>query len=184
MSALTPQARLFVYRTILRPSLHSFSTSITFHTASSSSSQTTPSQSPSTEPTPTPTPTPLPQIIPTPLTRPALHRLHALSALRPPPPDSEEERVLTQELGELVGLMELVKGVEIPEGVLDKEGGVGGLLAEGVGAVVIGRPGEGEGVGEGVKREAKGKHGHELLGWSPTRTGDFYSSALPSSKST
>lgn len=66
------------------------------------------------------------------LSRAELHRLHRLSALNPPPADSPEERELLQELGELVGLMDMVKDVELPA-MTDEE--VGRLLAGGVGSV-------------------------------------------------
>jgi hypothetical protein len=61
-----------------------------------------------------------------------LHRLHRLSALNPPASGSEEEKEMLAELGTLVGLMDLVQAVEMEPG-LD----VGGLLADGVGEMVI-----------------------------------------------
>jgi hypothetical protein len=61
-----------------------------------------------------------------------LYRLHRLSALNPPPSGSEEEKEMLAELDTLVGLMDLVQAVEMELG-LD----VSGLLAEGVGEMVI-----------------------------------------------
>jgi hypothetical protein len=94
-----------------------------------------------------------------------LERLHRLSALNPPLPGSKEEKELLEGLNELVGLMEAVKAVQLPEG---KEA-VGELLNQGVGEVVIGEETGGErGSGE--------VEGRELLGWATRRKGDYYHS--------
>ncbi|WVN86421.1 uncharacterized protein L203_101585 [Cryptococcus depauperatus CBS 7841] len=114
----------------------------------------------------------IPKITPTHISRQTLERLHKLSALAPPPPDSLEEKQLIKELSELIGLMDLVKQVELPQEAIP------GLLGEGIGAVRVGE----------AKQEMKGtagdeatwqgeKHGKDLLEWSPTRIGDYYSSA-------
>lgn len=68
--------------------------------------------------------------------------------------------------------MELVKGVQLPEG----EEGIRGLLVEGVDEVVIGEPHEvGEGVGgEGVGRRDGEISGRELLKWGTRTVGDYY----------
>ena len=109
---------------------------------------------------------PLPEIKPATLSHDALLRLHKLSALNPPAEGSEEERELVDGLGELIGLMELVKDVEL-------EGDVGELLAEGVGEVVI----DGSETTISPKPTTPGsseKSGKELLDWATRRVGDFY----------
>lgn len=114
----------------------------------------------------------LPITKPAHITRQQLEKLHTLSALAPPPAGSQEEKQLLEGLSELVGLMELVKDVELP----NEE--IGGLLAEGVGSVWIREidpKDEGKAENEVNARE---KSGQELLDWSPTRLGDYYSSAL------
>jgi hypothetical protein len=94
-----------------------------------------------------------------------LERLHRLSALNPPPPGSKEEKELLEGLNELVGLMEAVKAVQLPEG---KEA-VGELLNRGVGEVVIGEE-------TGVERGTGEVEGRELLRWATRRKGDYYHS--------
>ncbi|GFZ50604.1 hypothetical protein JCM24511_08362 [Saitozyma sp. JCM 24511] len=79
-----------------------------------------------------PLPLAIPRIPAATITPEALQRLHRLSALNPPPSGSQEEKEVLAELGTLVGLMDLVQAVEMEVG-LD----VGGLLADGVGEVVI-----------------------------------------------
>ncbi|WVQ73470.1 hypothetical protein IAR50_003042 [Cryptococcus sp. DSM 104548] len=113
----------------------------------------------------------IPQIAPTPLSRDVLVRLHKLSALTPPPEGSGEEAELMDELGELVGLMDLVKQVELPQEEIE------GLLGEGIGAIRVGESDVGK---EDVAGPIEGKQesGKKLLEWSPTRVGDFFSSAL------
>lgn len=140
---------------------------------------------------------------PTPLilSREELHRLHRLSALDPPAANSPEERELLEDLGALVGLMDMVKDVELPK-MTDEE--VGRLLAGGVGSVEFdGLDGEdwddvGHGVGsaaeprtgeqeegrDGIvekgKAASKGKdttkRGRELLEYATNRRGDYYMS--------
>lgn len=67
--------------------------------------------------------------------------------------------------------MELVKEVELPH----EE--IGGLLAEGVGSVWI-REIDLQDEKKAENVNAREKSGQELLDWSPTRLGDYYSSAL------
>jgi len=92
-----------------------------------------------------------------------LERLHRLSALNPPPSGSKEEKELLEGVNELVGLMEAVKAVQLPEG---KEA-VGDLLNQGVGEVVIGEE-------TGTDRGTGEVEGRELLGWATRRKGDYY----------
>jgi hypothetical protein len=94
-----------------------------------------------------------------------MERLHRLSALNPPLPGSAEEKELLEGLNELVGLMEAVKAVELPEG----KDAVQKLLNRGVGEVVIGQDTGGEGEKEKVE-------GRELLKWATRRKGDYYHS--------
>lgn len=94
-----------------------------------------------------------------------LERLHRLSALNPPLSGSKEETELLDGLNELVGLMEAVKAVQLPEG---KEA-VGELLNQGVGEVVIGEE-------TGTERENGEVEGRQLLGWATRRKGDYYHS--------
>ncbi|KAK8858848.1 hypothetical protein IAR55_003078 [Kwoniella newhampshirensis] len=139
--------------------------------------------------TPTPIPTPIQ------LDRPTLHRLHHLSALNPPPPDSIEEKQLLSDLSDLISLMDQVKSVRLPTSHEER----GRLLGQGVGQVKIDegvfdrlnaisspeKHGEAEVQGnelrdedcneEGQTEETSGK---ELLNWATTRVGDFYSSKL------
>ena len=123
-------------------------------------------------------PDPLPDIKPKMLSRTTLHKLHRLSALNSPPNDSEEEKKLLHELGELVGLMELVKDVRL-------DGDVGELLAEGVGEVFIGevdnsdhsnKPRRGDSAVQetSLGKDPDEKSGRELLDWASRRIGDFY----------
>lgn len=147
------------------------------YTSTSTSQPTQPLSAPALEPTPAsiselPTLGVLPITKPAHITRQQLEKLHTLSALAPPPAGSQEEKQLLEGLSELVGLMELVKDVELP----NEE--IGGLLAEGVGSVWIREidpKDEGKAENEVNARE---KSGQELLDWSPTRLGDYYSSAL------
>lgn len=67
--------------------------------------------------------------------------------------------------------MELVKEVELPH----EE--IGGLLAEGVGSVWI-REIDLQDEKKAENVNAREKSGQELLDWSPTRLGDYYSSAM------
>jgi len=94
-----------------------------------------------------------------------IERLHRLSALNPPHSGSKEEKELLEGLNELVGLMEAVKAVQLPEG---KEA-VGELLNQGVGEVIIGEK-------TGTDRVAGEVEGRELLGWATRRKGDYYHS--------
>ncbi|KIR58440.1 hypothetical protein I312_106544 [Cryptococcus bacillisporus CA1280] len=147
------------------------------YTSTSTSQPIQPLSTPVSEPTPAsiselPTLGIMPTIKPVHITRQQLEKLHTLSALAPPPAGSQEEKQLLDELSELVGLMELVKDVELPQEEIE------GLLAEGVGAVRIGEIDlKDEGKAEN-KVNGREKSGQDLLDWSPTRLGDYYSSAL------
>jgi hypothetical protein len=110
-----------------------------------------------------PQPAPIPTIPRSTLKSADLERLHRLSALDPPTKGSQEEEDLLKGLNELVGLMEVVKGVELPQG---KEA-IGELLTQGVGEVVIGEHTGGEREGEAV-------NGRELLQWATRKKGDYY----------
>lgn len=92
-----------------------------------------------------------------------LARLHRLSALNPPLPGSREEADLLKGLNELVGLMEVVKAVELPEG----KQAIGELLTQGVGEVMIGE-------NTGKDRDEGQIKGRELLEWATSRKGDYY----------
>lgn len=94
-----------------------------------------------------------------------LARLHRLSALIPPESNSQEETDLLRGLNELVGLMEVVKAVELPQG----SEAMGELLTQGVGEVIIDE--------HTVQERDEGKvGGRELLGWATSRKGDYYHS--------
>ncbi|ORY22029.1 hypothetical protein BCR39DRAFT_562455 [Naematelia encephala] len=119
-----------------------------------------------------PLPSPLPEIQPVIVPRETLVKLHRLSALNPPPEGSKEEAQLVSELSELVGLMELVKAVPLPEGDLSS------LLSEGLGEVVVDGSHEdapGLEVEEGAEEEVRSR---ELLGYATRRVGDYYASRL------
>jgi hypothetical protein len=77
-------------------------------------------------------------------------------------------------LGELVGLMDLVKEVQLPDG--DRDEMFRELLSEGVGEVII--DGSDEPVPtkteEEREKEVREKSGRELLGWATRRVGDYY----------
>jgi hypothetical protein len=91
-----------------------------------------------------------------------------LSALDPPTKGSKEEEDLLKGLNELVGLMEVVKAVELPEG----KDAIGELLTQGVSEVVIGEH-TGEDIGSAGEDTARGR---ELLQWATRRKGDYYHS--------
>lgn len=109
-----------------------------------------------------------------------LARLHRLSALNPPKPGSEDEKELLGDLNELVGLMEGVKSVELPQ---EKEA-LGELLTQGVGEVVIGvntgldtdKESQDLKVKNGRKVEGGEVTGRRLLAWATGRKGDYYHS--------
>jgi len=109
----------------------------------------------------TPAPSPIPTIPSAPLDRAALHKLCSLAALNPPAEGSAEETALLADLGELVGLMDLVGSVEL-------EGDVGTLLSAGIGEFVIGESREREPVPEGQEQ------GRQLLEYATRRVGDYY----------
>ncbi|TYJ58377.1 hypothetical protein B9479_000923 [Cryptococcus floricola] len=157
-------------RALLSPSMRISRASASHFSSSSSAALPTP---------PTNNPSPIsmspvqsdaiPKITPTPLSRDVLVKLHKLSALHPPPEGSAEEAEMMEELGELVGLMDLVKQVELPQEEIE------GLLGEGIGAIKIGQS---DASGKEEETSEKEESGKKLLAWSPTRVGDFYSSAL------
>jgi hypothetical protein len=91
-----------------------------------------------------------------------------LSALDPPTKGSKEEEDLLKGLNELVGLMEVVKAVELPKG----KDAIGELLTQGVSEVVIGEH-TGEDIGSAGEDTVRGR---ELLQWATRRKGDYYHS--------
>lgn len=127
-----------------------------------------------------PLPPPIPRISESSaITRPVLHRLHRLSALNPPAENSPEEEQLTRELNGLVGLMDLVKAVELP-----KDLDMADLLSEGRGEILVdgshldeaGSLGE-EGRKAKLAAEAKeAEKGRELLAYATKTTGEYHSS--------
>lgn len=125
----------------------------------------------------TPQPPPIPTIKPTQISRETLVKLHKLSALNPPPEGSIEEAQVKAELSELIGLMDIVKEVELPPGdlrTITQE-----LLGQGVGSVVFDQLDE-EAQKTKVVQEAeeREKHGKELLEWATKRVGDYYSAKV------
>lgn len=116
----------------------------------------------------TPLPPPIPSSVPrAPLDRAALTKLCTLAALNPPAEGSEAETRLLAELGELVGLMDLVGEVQLEQG----EDAVGALLTEGVGELVI--DGSEDAKLQGTQQENNDR-GRELLQYATNRVGDFY----------
>ncbi|RSH77717.1 uncharacterized protein EHS24_003284 [Apiotrichum porosum] len=111
----------------------------------------------------TPLPDPIPSVPRTPLDRAALHRLCKLAALNPPAKGSEAETQLLADLGELVGLMDLV-GEAV---TLDAD--VGELLTAGVGEIVIDA-----GKQRGNEDKDGEERGRELLQYATRRVGDYY----------
>lgn len=77
-------------------------------------------------------------------------------------------------LGELVGLMDLVKEVELPSG--DRNEMVRELLSEGVGEVVIDESDGEVSLADECTTAAVGeaKKGRELLEYATRRVGDYY----------
>lgn len=127
----------------------------------------------------TPAPIPIPDIPKSSISRETLVKLHRLSALNPPEEGSPEEMQLKAELGELLGLMDIVKDVEMPQGEVDLRQ----LLTEGVGEVVIDEKVAEAGAGVQKARmeeklEHREKHGKELLDWATRRVGDYYASRV------
>lgn len=110
-----------------------------------------------------PQPVPIPSTASTTIASADLERLHRLSALNPPTVGSQEEADLLKGLNELVGLMEVVQNVELPEG----EGAIGELLTQGVGEVTIGER-------TGEQRDPGKTQGRDLLEWATSRKGDYY----------
>ncbi|WRT68058.1 uncharacterized protein IL334_005033 [Kwoniella shivajii] len=118
------------------------------------------------------------------ISRETLNRLHHLSALNPPLPNSKEETNLIGELSDLISLMDQVKDVELPNTLSERSD----LLAQGVGEITLSQKSideldqtkkvnntRGEGILGQVRTEAEGK---ELLDWSTNRVGDYYASRL------
>lgn len=108
-----------------------------------------------------PLPNPIPTIPPTQLDRTTLHKLCTLAALDPPAEGSEAETKLLSELGELVGLMDLVGTVEL-------ESDVSSLLSQGVGEYVLGQERDRESIPDGKE------NGRQLLEYATRRVGDYY----------
>lgn len=128
----------------------------------------------------TPLPLAIPSIPSKPISRETLVKLHRLSALNPPEEGSEEELQLKDELGVLMGLMDIVQKVELPPGDLREI--TAELLSEGVGEVVVD-----EHVAEVQAKDARsgmekseegGKSGRELLDWATRRVGDYYAARV------
>lgn len=86
-----------------------------------------------------------------------------MSALNPPAEGSAEETKLLEDLGGLVGLMDLVSAVQV-------EGEVRDLLTEGTAEVVF--TAEGSSVGE-TGETGEDKH-PRLLEYATRRVGEFY----------
>jgi len=120
---------------------------------------------------------PIPSIRPTSISRETLVKLHKLSALNPPEEGSIEEAAVKAELGELLGLMDIVKEVDLPAGdlrAITKE-----LLSQGVGSVVFDKLEVEEKKRKVVvEQEDREKHGQELLDWATKRVGDYYSAKV------
>jgi hypothetical protein len=110
---------------------------------------------------PAPQPPPITDIAPAPISRALLQRLHGLAALNPPPEGSREEDALRRDLGELVGLMDLVHEVEVHD--------VGALLSS-TGEVVFDKDSV---AARGEARLEEGE-GRGLLEHATRRVGDFY----------
>ncbi|KAK6907743.1 hypothetical protein L486_05664 [Kwoniella mangroviensis CBS 10435] len=162
MSPLSSQSKLLILRTVFqhqRPSTsfpvnRSFSTSRSYSTSQSTTTSTR-------------------------ISRETLHRLHRLSALNPPPPDSSEEGELIDELSELISLMDEVKQMELPHSLEERAD----LLNQGVfGEVTISqesldRLDKIRQLGNGqVEDKARERSGKQLLDWSTNRLGDYYAS--------
>ena len=114
----------------------------------------------------TPLPPPIPHIPrSTSITSSSLARLHRLAALNPPERDSPEEAALIDDLNDLVGLMDLVKSVTLPDDLSE-------LLSEGVGEVVIGP--DTSSASPSSSSRLKEKNGRELLDYATRRIGDAY----------
>ena len=81
------------------------------------------------------------------------------------------------ELGELLGLMDIVKEVDLPAGdlrAITKE-----LLSQGVGSVVFDKLEVEEKKRKVVaETEDREKHGKDLLEWATRRVGDYYSAKV------
>ncbi|BEI90197.1 uncharacterized protein CcaverHIS019_0302670 [Cutaneotrichosporon cavernicola] len=97
----------------------------------------------------------------TPISHALLQRLHGLAALNPPPEGSPEETALRHDLGDLVGLMDLVHEVEVRD--------VGELLSS-TGEIVFNADAI-KGRGEADLDEWEGR---PLLDYATRRVGDFY----------
>lgn len=146
-----------------------------------------------------PLPPPIPTVHPVAISREALHRLHRLSALNPPKQGSEEETELLAELGGLIGLMEIVKGVDLDLGQGQGKAGYGELLGRGVGELMLDfddatgtrqavptTPGDKmetqaetqAGLESSDSASASSQHGKALLQYATRRVGDFYASRI------
>ncbi|KAK1925627.1 hypothetical protein DB88DRAFT_484542 [Papiliotrema laurentii] len=133
-----------------------------------------------------PLPLPIPKAPSTGISDETWLKLHRLAAINPPPEGSEEEARLKAGLSELVGLMEIVKNVQLPEG--DLRTITAELLSEGVGEVVFdGTVAQASTTISGQKdggqatsatSPAHEKTGRELLEWATRRVGDYYASKV------
>ncbi|GMK58214.1 hypothetical protein CspeluHIS016_0502460 [Cutaneotrichosporon spelunceum] len=110
---------------------------------------------------PTPQPPHITAFEPAPISRALLQRVHALAALNPPPEGSTEEEALRHDLGDLVGLMDLVREVEVHD--------VGELLSN-TGEIAFNANSV---KGRGEARLCDGE-GRLLLEYATRRVGDFY----------
>ncbi|KLT40725.1 hypothetical protein CC85DRAFT_287119 [Cutaneotrichosporon oleaginosum] len=110
---------------------------------------------------PTPQPPPITDFESAPISRTLLRRLHDLAALNPPPEGSDEEAALQHDLGELVGLMDLVHEVEVHD--------VETLLSS-TGDVVFDK----QAVEERGEARLDAGEGRKLLEFASRRVGDFY----------
>ena len=131
-----------------------------------------------------PIPSPLPDIQPNYLSSDTLLKLHRLSALNPPTAGSDEERNLIEDLSGLIGLMDLVKEVEIPADLKIED-----LLGRGGEVVIKLDPSENvekldhldgkqQATEEGKGKVDGGKKDRDLLGWATRRIGDYYASKV------
>ncbi|KAL7419721.1 hypothetical protein Q5752_005637 [Cryptotrichosporon argae] len=126
----------------------------------------------------------LPRPVAHPPSRALLERLHRLAALSPPAEGTAAAARLSAELGELIGLMDMVHAVELPEAEGEGEGGRAGvmrdLLGQGVGEFVLGpREGGGNAMAKAIDDVAATQGGgRELLEYATRRVGDYYASKI------
>ena len=85
--------------------------------------------------------------------------------------------MLKRELGDLIGLMEIVKNVELPSGK-DLNSVTSDLLGQGVGQVVFDHHVAKVGDSPSSREESVERDGRELLKLSTRRLGDYYASKV------